>query len=190
MRSTALILSMAILAASSADASVEVLGNGLANACYRMARSAFGARDGEAACTAALESEPLSPRDLAATYINRGVVRSNLRRYQDSLADYDRAISFSRDLSNSDLGVAYVDRASVLNVLGRYGEALEDVNKGLSLHTASPEVAYYNRARAHEGLGDIKAAYFDYKQALAIRPGFTAAAEQLKRFHVTRSQGS
>lgn len=172
---------------SAAEAAVAVLGNRLAYSCYRAAEFGLAPREGEQTCTIALDNEALSVRDRAATFINRGVLRSNLHRPALALADYDHAISYARYLEEPDLGVAYVNRSSVLNAMGRFAEALESVNKGLGLKTRRPEIGYYNRALAYEGLGDVKAAYYDYKQALALKPDFSEAAEELKRFHVTTS---
>lgn len=181
MRLRSAVLSL-VLVAAPAHASVSVFGNGLAHDCYVAAEHDNGR--GEETCTIALDNDPLSPRDRAATFVNRGVLRTGLRRYAAALADYEQAITYGDHLSPADLGVAYVDRASILNALGRYREARESADKGLGLGTLKPEIAYYVRAVAEEELGDLKAAYFDYKQAVALQPGFTLAAEQLKRFHV------
>jgi len=37
---------------------------------------------------------------------------------------------------------------------------------------------------ANEALGNLQAAYQDYKQAIAIDPYFQEPANELKRFHV------
>jgi tetratricopeptide (TPR) repeat protein len=179
---TAVLLS-ALLVPCGAHAAMSVLGTGIAHSCYQAAEHA-GTLAGEEICTVALENDALMVRDRAATYVNRGVIRSSLHRFQAALDDYNRAIDYGSHLASADLGIAYVDRAFVLNAIGRYSEALESVNKGLSLGTARPEIAYYNRAVAEESLGNIKGAYLDYKQALALVPTFTPATEQLKRFHV------
>jgi tetratricopeptide (TPR) repeat protein len=172
------------LAAPAAHASITVFGNGLAHSCYVAAARDYGTAAGEETCTLALENDPLTPRDRAATFVNRGVVRTGLRHYAAALSDYEQAIAHGNDLGPADLGVAYVDRASILNVMGRNREALESASKGLSLGTFKPEVGYYVRAIAEEELGDLKAAYLDYRQAVALQPDFALAAQQLKRFHV------
>ena len=190
MRPVAAIVALfgAAVISSSAQAAVSVFGNGVARTCYLYADHGIDSYEGERICTAALALPTLMGRDLAATYINRGVVRSNLGRYQGALDDYNHAIDLQHLLPGPDLGVAYVDRCSVLNAMGRYDEALASVNKGLSLGATRPEIAYYNRAIAEEALGNIKGAYLDYKQALALVPDFTPASEQLKRFHVEVKQ--
>ncbi|HUO99443.1 MAG TPA: tetratricopeptide repeat protein [Rhizomicrobium sp.] len=173
-----------ILCATSADAAITVVGNGRAHACYAAAENQFRSADSEDVCTAALENDPLTPRNRAATYVNRGVIRTGARHLDAALADYEQAIAMGGHLSRSDLGVAYVDRASVLCAMTRYREAIDSVNQGLGLGTSRPEMAFYVRAVAEDEMGDLRSAYFDYKQAVAIRPDFAAAARQLTRFHV------
>ena len=46
--------------------------------------------------------------------------------------------------------------------------------------------AYYSRAVIEEETGDVKAAYRDYKTALAIKPDFAPASRELARFKVVR----
>jgi tetratricopeptide (TPR) repeat protein len=184
MRLRTVVLLLSVCTITSANASVKVFANGLAHDCYVAAEHGSGDRNSEDACTFALADDSLLPRDRAATYINRGVVYTGMHNLDAALADYDKAVVLGSYLDPTDLGVAYVDRAFVLNAKGRFSEALESANKGLSLGTARPEVAYYIRAAAEESLGNIKGAYLDYKQALALLPTFTPAAEQLKRFHV------
>ena len=185
---TAVLLS-ALLNPSGAHAAISVIGGGMAHSCFVAADSA-PTLAGEATCTTALDDISMSLRDRAATYVNRGVVRTGIRRFEAALSDYNQAIAIGGHLSPVDLGVTYVDRASVLNATGRYAQAIEDANKGLSFGTPRPEIAYYNRALAEDYLGNFKAAYHDYRQALTVAPNFVPAAEQLKRFRVeTRPAG-
>ena len=69
-------------------------------------------------------------------------------------------------------------------VLRRYDDALADIDKGISLGSNRLEIAYYDRAIVQEALGNIRAAYQDYKKATEIKPDFTLALEQLARFRV------
>ena len=43
-----------------------------------------------------------------------------------------------------------------------------------------------DRALAHEGLEDAKSAYLDYRKAQELAPDWTAPAEHLPRFTVSR----
>ena len=191
LRAATFVLVLSGVCAPGASAQTYVLGDSLAHMCSVEAMQGQGTRQAEEICTSALEDEALSMRDRAATYVNRGVIRSNLRLPSRALGDYERSLGFASYLENAELGIAYVGRASVLNAMGHYSEALESANKGLSLGTLRPEVAYYNRALAEERLGNVKAAYYDYKEALKVVPDFAPAAEQLKRFRVvTQPAGS
>ena len=42
---------------------------------------------------------------------------------------------------------------------------------------------------ADEGLGNLQAAYDDYRQALTIAPNFSLASDELKRFKVVEKPG-
>jgi tetratricopeptide (TPR) repeat protein len=87
-------------------------------------------------------------------------------------------------------GEGYVDRGATYIALQRYQDALNDINKGLELGAKKPHIAYYDRAIAQEALGNIRAAYQDYKKAVEIEPDFALATEQLSRFKVVRKDSS
>ena len=52
------------------------------------------------------------------------------------------------------------------------------------LGTPNLHVAYYTRAVIEDEAHDYAAAYRDYRQALALKPGYGAAARELARFKV------
>lgn len=163
-----------------AQAAITVMGRGLAQSCYQAAEFGGDARDGISACTLALSQEPLSVHDRASTYVNRGILRAKSDP-EAALADYAEGIALDPSLAE-----AYVDRGAALLSLKRYQEALVAIDKGLALHVNRPQIAYYDRAVAHEGLGDIRGAYFDYRHAVELSPDFALAKQQLTRFKVIR----
>lgn len=173
------------LALSQANATAVVVGNGLAHSCYVIAQYNGDPREGMEVCTRALEQMPMSKMDRASTLVNRGVLRVKLGQPYDALADYERAIAIEPTLAQ-----AYVDRSAALISLKRYDEAVKSADEGLSRKPTQPEIAYYNRAVAEEALGNVKGAYQDFKQAVALVPEFTAASEQLKQFRVVDQNGS
>ena len=83
-------------------------------------------------------------------------------------------------------GEGYIDRGATYLAMQRYQDALEDINKGIEMGSNKPHIAYYDRAIAHEALGNVRAAYQDYKKAVEIEPDFALASEQLSRFKVVR----
>lgn len=167
--------------ASGAMAAVTVLGNGAAHSCFEFAEYGGNTTDGTTTCTFALDQTTLSVKDRAATLVNRGILRARKNETEGALADYDQGITL-----NPMLGEAYVDRGAVMIVLKRYDDALSDLDKGISLGANQLQIAYYDRGIADEALGNIRAAYEDYKKAVEIQPDFSLATEQLSRFRVVR----
>ncbi len=165
-------------------AAETVVGQGLAQSCYQAAEFGGDPESGIPECTGALNDEVLTPRDRAATFINRGILRARNKNTDGAFADYNTAIEMM-----PNVGEAYVDRGAAYIAVRRYKEALADLNKGIALGSTSLHLAYYDRAIADEALGDVKGAYEDYKQALVLMPNFPPAVEQLKRFKVIRKPG-
>ncbi|HEY4939924.1 MAG TPA: hypothetical protein VII56_00730 [Rhizomicrobium sp.] len=163
-----------------AHAAVTVIGSGPAEICYHGAESGSSPFDDVKYCNEAL-SGILSVADRAATYVNRGVLRLAMNNYDAAAADFDAGLAI-----NAGLGEAYVDRGAALIAKKRFAEALADISKGLALGTKEPQNAYFDRAIANEAMGNIQAAYEDYRQALTLEPGFTAASQELTRFKVVQ----
>src|SRR5690348_8870246 len=168
-------------ASSAAAGAVTVIGGGMARECSQAALGGESDAHYEAMCTMALESELLSLRDRAGTYVNRGILK--LRRHDFAAAQYD----FNRAIETKpDLGEAYVNRGAAAVGARRYADGLADLNKAIELGVEEPEKAYYNRALAFEGLDDMKAAYFDYRKAVELKPDWDQPQKELARFTVER----
>jgi tetratricopeptide (TPR) repeat protein len=177
---TLAIAAAVISVAGNATAAVTTIGGGgLAHSCYNAAEFGIAPRDNIKTCTLALEQQALSARDRAATLVNRGILYASLGKNGAALADYDDAVA-----ADSNLADAYINRGTVLIAMGRFNDALDAVSTGIKMKPDHAQIAYYNRAIAEENLGNIKGAYEDLKQAVAIAPDFVAAVEDLKRFKV------
>ena len=124
----------------------------------------------------------LDRRDLAGTYINRGVMWMVRRNY--ALAA--RPTSSSAINIDPALGEAWVNRGAITSSIAGYKDGIDDISKGLTLGTEEPAKAYYNRAVAYEGIDDEESAYLDYQQALVLQPGWDLPKQELLRFTVTR----
>jgi tetratricopeptide (TPR) repeat protein len=172
---------LALAGAGSAAAAVTVLGDSTAEEC---SKAAFHEQADDASlrvCTEALIDGFLDRRDLAGTYINRGVMQMIRHDYADARADFEHAIQV-----DGDLGEAWVNRGAVNIIEKRFKDGISDIDKGLSLGTEEPAKAYYNRAVAYEGIDDEKSAYLDYEQALTLEPNWDLPKQELLRFTVTR----
>ncbi len=183
---TALAASAMALVTTHADAgAITVLGPGPAQTCYQAADEGRSAGDYLTYCDQALAGQ-LTPHDRAATYINRGVLKLSLTEVNGAQDDFNAGIAL-----NDQLGEAYVDRGATLIMQKRYKEAIDDIDRGLALGSKQAHLAYFDRAMANESLGNMRAAYDDYRQALIIDPTFTLASDELTRFKiVTKPSGT
>jgi len=175
----------ALLASPLAHAAVTVLGNGLAEDCYNAAEYGGDPANGVQTCSLALDQAALSIRDRAATYVNRGILKARTSDTQGALGDYDAGLALDPDLAEG-----YVDRGSTLLAMKRYDEALAAINQGIDKGTKRPYIAYYDRAIANEGLGNLVDAYKDCSKAVELKPDFTLAKDYLARFKVVRQPAS
>ena len=179
----ATITAAALAIGAEARASVTVIGGGLAEACSKAALSGRNTIQFERVCTEAIDTESLSARDRAGTYVNRGVLRLRRQDWPGATADFNEAVRL-----RPDMGEAYVNRGAVAIGQHRYADSLADLNKGLSLGVEEPAKVYYNRGLAYEGLDDVKSAYFDYQKAVELSPDWEAPQKELARFHVERTE--
>lgn len=173
----------ALAFAAEARASVTVIGGGLAEACSKNALSGKTSAQFERVCSEALETETLSPRDRAGTYVNRGVLKMRHQDWIGATKDFDEAVRLS-----PTMGEAYVNRGAVAIGQHRYADSMADLNKGLTLGVEEPAKVYYNRGLAYEGLDDVKSAYFDYQKAVELSPDWEPPQKELTRFHVERKE--
>ena len=171
-----------LLPFSHAGAVTIVLGGGAAAECYGTAEYGDPYHAFEL-CSRAIQGQQLSVRDMAATFINRSVVRLRVRDYAGAIADCDQSITrYPR------FGEAYVNRGAALLNLEKPQEALVELNKAIDLGLDKLHLAYYNRAMAKEKLKDARGAYDDYMKSLELDPNFTLASDQLKRFTIVNGR--
>ncbi|HEX8641306.1 MAG TPA: tetratricopeptide repeat protein [Allosphingosinicella sp.] len=172
----------ALLAAASVPAvgSVIVVGNSNARMCYEAADSPTtptlrDLRD----CDAALGEEALSQHDRVATYVNRGILRLRRGHADTAIADFDAAMAL-----NPRQPEAYLNKGAALIRLENPSEALQLFTAALEYNTERPEIAHFGRAIANEELGNIRAAYQDYRRASELDPEWQDPRTELARFRV------
>ena len=140
---------------------------------------ATGPADAISVCSKAITDEGLSPRDLAATFVNRGVLYLAASTPAVAERDFRSAIAI-----NASSGEAYVDLGAAEIAQNRPKPGIADIDHGLSLAAKEPEKGYFNRAMAEDSLGEASAAYRDFRTALQLRPGWTLPEAELTRFTV------
>ena len=95
-------------------------------------------------------------------YFNRGTELGHLGRYEEAIADFDRAIATSHPLD-----FMYDNRATAYYSLGRYQEALRDYDRAIALNPNNPN-SYNGRALTYRALGNFAAAQDDFTKSCAL----------------------
>ena len=136
-------------------------------------------------CDQAVDRAKAMHDDLAAAYINRGVIHLALQQYDAALADSDAALRV-----NANIPQAHINRGIALNAEKRNKEAGQAFTDALALNPAHAEIVYFDRAMAREDSGDMKGAYLDYRKAAQLAPTWDTPKQQLARFNVAHSPNS
>jgi tetratricopeptide (TPR) repeat protein len=174
-------LMLGLVSAPPAEASGMVIGQNLGAACYDEATWGNSDIDALDVCNRAIDEALLSTRDLAATYVNRGIVRVNRGDIDGGLKDYREALRLRPKLGDAmaNMGTAYL-RAE------QYQEALRNLDKALQYdNLRHPSHVYFNIALAQEELGNTKEAYLNFKKAAELSPEWPWPRDELKRFTVS-----
>ncbi|HEV2043121.1 MAG TPA: hypothetical protein VGR05_00435 [Sphingomicrobium sp.] len=178
--SAALALAVTSVASPASAGSVSI-GNSTARDCYEAAIARSADRNSFYHCNLALDQEGLDARDRAATLVNRGVLYLRGHNYRSAGRDFDAALK--ADSNNAE---AWLNMAIASLQQGGGGDTLPLIEKSIALNTARPALAYYSRSIAHERSGNVRAAYHDLRRAQELAPNWSAPAEDLKRYQVTR----
>jgi len=109
-----------------------------------------------------------NPEAAYALY-DRGVAKAKLGRYEDAIADYDRAIELKPDYAK-----AFNNRGSSKDKLMRYEEAIADFDRAIELKPDFAE-AFYNRGVVKGKLKRYEEAIADYDDAIRLNPNFAEA---------------
>ncbi|MEO1476005.1 MAG: tetratricopeptide repeat protein [Pseudomonadota bacterium] len=171
---------LALALTGTAAAQVVVLGSSLGKDCYdAVTLNPMPLTRHERACSEALNSGTLQGRDLTATYVNRGIIRMRMNRFDEALEDY--AVAKNR---RPKLGAIYLNEGAARVAMGDAVGAIQSLETALQLDTQDPHAAYFNLGLAHELNGDASAAYQNYRKALELRPTWERVAKELERFTV------
>jgi len=176
-----MIAALAAACAVPASASVMVLGSSSARLCYEAADSpmlpqARAMRH----CDEALQREALSRYEEVATHVNRGILRLRKGQVDGAVADFDAAIAIDPNQPEAYLnkGAALIRRQNPADAVSLFTVALEH-------NTSRPAIAHYGRAVANEQIGNINAAYRDFRRASELAPEWREPRLELARFRVT-----
>jgi len=179
IRSTLLIAAFFALPAT-AQAQLVVLGSGDAAICYRQTLIGDqGSKSTIKTCTEGL-STALSYKDRAATHVNRGVLYMRRGDQERATKDFEKALSLRPNLTE-----AHINYAASLIRQEKLDAALITLNTALEDKDSKkrPE-ALYNRAIVLDLQDNFRGAYFDLKEALALRPDWEPAKTLISQYIV------
>lgn len=174
-------ISIAILPLSASSGAVLTVGGPLSQLCYESALSADGRRSALEGCTRALQEESLRGPDLAATYVNRGIVLMSGRHFNEADSDFDSALRL-----NDALPDAWLNKGFLRLRQGNGQEALPLIQKGMDSGAGNQALAFFARGVAHEQMGDFSLAYADLKRAQQLEPGWALPKEYLASYRVVK----
>jgi tetratricopeptide (TPR) repeat protein len=131
-------------------------------------------------CQQALGWAHFVPDELGPVLSNNGVLHLIRGDYQAAIADFNAALRAGAEASSTlnDRGLAEAG-------LRNYQAAVDSYGQALAKATGNQERIYFNRAMAEEDIGNVKAAYLDYRKAAELAPNWPKAAAALSRFKVS-----
>lgn len=165
----------------SSAAAVMTVGGPLSSLCYDSANAGDTRLSAVEACTRALEQEPLTRADRAATHVNRGIVLMSMDRSDAADKDFDAAAQL-----NANLPDAWLNKGFLRLRLGRGREALPFIQRGIDLGASLRAQAIFARGVAHEQVGDFGLAYADLRLAQQLDPSWNLPSQYLATYRVGR----
>ena len=125
---------------------------------------------------AALAAAEILRRNSAST-LRRQLVRAERdmgrKDYEQSLADYDRAIATARP-GVTGAEMPWYGKGATLILLGRYDEALRAIDRALDINPHN-EVAWLNKGNAFTKLGRLIDALRCFNAAIKVNPAYEVA---------------
>jgi tetratricopeptide (TPR) repeat protein len=109
------------------------------------------------------------------TYFNRAIVFDQLNQKEESIRDYESALTFSPEMAFE----IFRNRSVLYIETGRYENAIRDLNELIRIE-GKEFTHYYNRAFSKLMLKDIEGAIEDYKNVLRLNPGDKETLEHLR----------
>lgn len=128
-----------------------------------------------APCDYSLNHVTLSVSDKAATYANRGIIRSNGNDFDGALEDFARALVIRPEMAE-----IYINRGNAFFHRGDFEQAIRDYTMALELNLDAIHIAYLDRGMAYERISNNRMAEADYRLALEHVPQWVLAQNKLR----------
>jgi len=94
-------------------------------------------------------------------YYNRGTELGKLKRYEEAIADFSKAIAIQ------PFDYVYGNRATAHYFLANYQQALSDYGRAIATNPGNAN-SYYGRALTYRAVGDLAAAQEDFRKSCAL----------------------
>jgi tetratricopeptide (TPR) repeat protein len=164
---------------SGAAAAVLTIGGPLSHLCYESAVAADGRSSAIDGCTRALQEESLATPDVAATYVNRGIVLMSGGRFDQADADFDSALKLRGNLPDGWLNKAFL---RIRRGDGR--GAMPLIQKAIDAGAGNRALVTFARGVAHEQMGELDAAYADLTRAREMAPRWALPRDYLASYRI------
>jgi tetratricopeptide (TPR) repeat protein len=116
-----------------------------------------------------IDAALLIERESASIYNSRANVLVALKRFDEALANFRRAIAL-----NPQYAVAFGNLGNAYQQLGRFDDAIASYDKAIALDPDDAE-AFHNRGRALQDLNRLVEAVSSYEKAIALRRDYAEA---------------
>jgi tetratricopeptide (TPR) repeat protein len=116
-------------------------------------------------CSAIIQLDRESSRQLATAFNNRGFAYKLKGDYAHALKDYDQAIRLDHKNAN-----AYNNRGIIYKIKGEYDRAIEEYSQAIWLSNNDYPAAFYNRAKAYFAKGQYDRALADFDVVVRFNP--------------------
>jgi len=116
-------------------------------------------------CDRVVRRGETSVDERSVAYMHRGVLHLKTHDLKAAVADIDKSIELT-----PHFGDAHFNRGNAMFALGNYEEAVASYGRALENDVTTPELAFYNRAKAHQRLGDEEKAKADLVAAQERMP--------------------
>jgi len=167
---------MIVVSDAAAQLSITTFGATDAQACFEAASDNFSTSVNS--CNKALgERRILNNKDIANTYVNRGIIFNRTGRLSSAVDDFAAALEVIPGLAE-----AYLNRGNSFYLMKRFSQALEQYDTALTLGIRKEHAAWYNIGLTYEAMKMLDKAHEAYEKSLAANPDFAPAKKKLTAF--------
>jgi tetratricopeptide (TPR) repeat protein len=126
---------------------------------------------------------PESVQEAVRTHLDHGRACLDTGKYDDAIADYDKAIAL-----DPNYATAYSNRGIVYHKQSEFDRAIADFTKAIALNPKDA-AAYNNRGNAYKNKDDLDRAVADYDKAIKLNPKLALAYYNRGLAYEQKAQG-